>query len=55
MLAVSSRDADKVKVLLHAGADPVSRDKEGKTALTLARENDDDEIIKLLLSRGAPQ
>jgi len=41
---------------LNAGADSALKDHEGKTALALAREKDDnDEAVKLLKQRGAPE
>jgi ankyrin repeat protein len=40
-------------VLLNAGANPNLKDSEGETALSLARKNEDDDLIKLLVARGA--
>jgi ankyrin repeat protein len=55
MLAAGTRDVVSVEALLNAGADVTFKDHSGKTALGLARENDKDEIAKLLESRGAPE
>lgn len=44
----SSIAADYVDSLLKAGADVTLRNREGKTALDLARERNDDEIVALL-------
>jgi len=43
------------RVLLNAGADLALKNHEGRTALSLAIENKDEEIVKLLKSRGAPE
>jgi ankyrin repeat protein len=48
-------EPETVLLLLNAGADLTIRDKEGQTALSLARENHQEEIVKLLKSRGAPE
>lgn len=55
MLAAGTRDVVSVEALLNAGADVTFKDNDGKTALALARENEKDEIAKLLESRGAPE
>ena len=55
MFAANARDVESVQALLNAGADVTFKDKEGNTALGLARQNDHDEIVKLLESRGAPE
>jgi ankyrin repeat protein len=55
MFAVGAGDVESVEALLNAGADVTFQNHEGKTALALARENDKDEIVKLLKSRGAPE
>jgi len=47
-------DVEKVLLLLNAGADATRRNSDGKTALGLAIERRDDDIVKLLKSRGAP-
>lgn len=48
-------EPDNVMVLLNAGADLTIKDKEGNTALRLARNDEQNEVIKLLESRGAPE
>ena len=55
MFAASTNDAISVEALLNAGADLTVKDKDGKTALALAREGNQKEIVKLLESRGAPE
>ena len=55
MYAASTKDEESVKVLLNAGADVAVKNKEGKTALSLARENEHKEVVKLLEARGAPE
>lgn len=55
MFAASTRDVESVEALLNAGADVTFKDKEGKTALALARQNDKEDVAKLLESRGAPE
>jgi ankyrin repeat protein len=54
MFAVMSGDEISVEALLNAGADLTFRDNARKTALGIARQNDDADMIKLLESRGAP-
>lgn len=44
-----------VLLLLDAGADFTLKDKEGQTALSLARKREQEDVIKLLKSRGAPE
>ena len=55
MEAASSRRGllDTVILLLGSGADVNARSKDGKTALTLAKEKDNTEIVELLLEAGA--
>ena len=48
-------NVETVRVLIDAGADMSVKNKAGKTALAVAIENDQDEIVKLLKSRGAPE
>lgn len=50
----SSIAADFVGSLLNAGADVTLRNREGKTALDLARERGDDEIVALLTAPRDP-
>jgi ankyrin repeat protein len=52
---MKTTDIENVRILLDAGADIYARNKDGKTALALAIENKQDEIVKLLKSRGAPE
>ena len=42
-----------VRALIAAGADINARNKENKTPLNYAKENDQDRVVKLLLSYGA--
>ena len=44
-----------VQALLDAGADPNIKNKAGKTALQIAKEKKDDDIIKLLQEHGAKE
>jgi cytohesin len=46
---------DNVRLLLKAGADMTVRNKEGQTALAVAAKAGQEEIVKLLKSRGAPE
>jgi ankyrin repeat protein len=46
---------ETVLLLLNAGADLTIKNKEGQTALSLARKGELGEIVKLLKSRGAPE
>ena len=57
MFAARAHDLQSVTALLNAGADVTVTDKEGKTALSLARviETGQEEIVTLLKSRGAPE
>lgn len=48
-------EAGTVLLLLNAGADFTLKDKEGQTALSLARKGAQEDVIKLLKSRGAPE
>ncbi len=48
-------DPETVLFLLNAGADFTLKDKDGQTALSLARKNDQEAVIRLLKSRGAPE
>jgi ankyrin repeat protein len=41
------------RLLLDAGADPDATSAEGFTALDAARQNGDEELVRLLLERGA--
>jgi ankyrin repeat protein len=51
--ATAARDAESVRLILEAGADPDAQQQEGWTALMAARRHGDDEIIQLLLAHGA--
>ena len=46
---------ETVLLLVNAGADLTIKNNEGKTALSLARIGEQEEIVKLLKSRGAPE
>ena len=48
-------DVETVMMLLNARADMSIKDKDGRTALALARKHEEEEIVKLLVSRGAPE
>jgi ankyrin repeat protein len=48
-------DVESVRVLLDAGADMNIKSKNGDTALAIASRAGEEEIMKLLKSRGAPQ
>ena len=48
-----SSNLQVIKALLAAGADVNAKDKYGETALTLAKEKNNSEIINLLLAAGA--
>ena len=54
MYAVSVTDVESALALLNAGAD-VSVTNNGKTLLAIARDRENDEMIELLRSRGAPE
>ena len=55
MYVAGTNDLESARALLNAGADLSVRDKDGKTTLALAREAKQQEMIKLLESRGAPE
>ena len=48
-------DSRGVQALLDAGADPNIKNKAGKTALQIAKEKKDDDIIQLLQEHGAKE
>ncbi len=48
-------EPETVLLLLNAGADFTLKDKEGQTALSLACKSEQEDVIKLLKSRGAPE
>ena len=48
-------DVEKVQQLIEQGADVNDRNKEGKTALNLAREEGNTDIVNLLLEAGAEE
>ena len=48
-------DAESVRLLLNAGANMTVRNKVGETALGIAAKANQEEIVKLLKSRGAPE
>ena len=54
MMAVTG-DSSGVQALLDAGADPNIKNKAGKTALQIAKEEKEDDIIKLLQEHGAKE
>jgi ankyrin repeat protein len=49
------RGEKSVQTLLNAGADLTFKSKKGQTALAIAREHDEEGLIKMLESRGAPE
>lgn len=53
MLAASEGLIKNVRALIAAGADMNACDKENKTPLSYAKENDHDRVVRLLLSYGA--
>jgi len=53
MLAAGDGLVNNIRLLIQAGADINQRDKEGKTALTYAKENEHSAAIRLLISLGA--
>jgi len=48
-------DAESARLLLNAGADLIRKNKTGETALAVAVRSGQEEIVKLLKSRGAPK
>jgi len=48
-------DQKIIDLLLEAGGDLSLKNNEGRTALALARKEDQADLVKLLLSRGAPE
>ena len=53
--AAISGQVENVKVLLDAGADLTAKDNDGKTALALALEAENNDVVNILKSRGAPE
>lgn len=53
IMAASENQAEAVKALLNAGANPNAKTKRGETALKVAQDNKNAEIAKLLKSHGA--
>jgi ankyrin repeat protein len=53
--AALSGDEEIVQVLLDGGADVKIRNNDGQSPLAIAREREDEGIVKLLKSRGAPE
>lgn len=51
--AAAAGDADRVRELLDAGADPDAADGDGRTAVTHAAYGDHPEVVRLLLEAGA--
>lgn len=51
--AIEAGNAEAVKVLLDAGADPNERRRDGKTPLHVAAGRDEEEVVGLLLDAGA--
>jgi len=54
IIAVLNNDPDMVRTLLNAGADTTARDRNGNSALDLARINGNDEIITMLNRSFSP-
>jgi uncharacterized protein len=50
-----ANEPETILLLLNAGADLTAKDNGGQTALSLARKNQQEEVVKLLKSRGAPE
>jgi ankyrin repeat protein len=48
-------DVESLRALLNAGADPNVRNKKGETVLAIASEAGQEDVVKLLKSRGAPE
>ena len=53
--AAQAGDAERVKALLAIGADVNAKNKDGKTALDMAGEQGNEEIVRLLLAAGAAE
>jgi len=51
--ATAARSVESVRLLLDAGADPNAEQQEGWTPLMAARQHGDQEIVELLVARGA--
>jgi len=50
-----AEELEVVRVLVNAGADLTIKNKDGETALVMARKGEQTEVVKLLESRGAPE
>ncbi|MEK6333854.1 MAG: ankyrin repeat domain-containing protein [Acidobacteriota bacterium] len=50
-----ANEVENVRALLNAGADMTIRNKEGLTALAMAINSEQEAVVKLLKSRGAPE
>jgi len=48
LVAVMNRQAEAVRILLAAGADPNIRDDEGESPLSLSVQNDDEELVRAI-------
>ena len=55
MKAARRGSVECVQALLKRGADSTVRDNEGKSALALAREGGNDDVVSLLKDHGAPE
>ncbi len=53
LAAAAAGSLEAVRLLLDAGADPKTRDKEGKSAVRLAEDRGARDVVKLLVSKGA--
>lgn len=51
--ATAAHDAESVRLLLEAGADPNAEQQEGWTPLMAARHNGDLDLVELLVAHGA--
>lgn len=51
--ATAAHDAESVRLLLEAGADPNAEQQEGWTPLMAARRNGDLDLVELLVAHGA--
>ena len=48
-------EAENVRVLLNAGANMAIKNNDGDTALAMAIQYEQEDVVQLLKSRGAPE